>query len=156
DAVVEWTVNAETSRDFEPWGAGLTNQSGHSASAFFLVFFREKNVRTTNSRLTIGGHDFSFPKDPSISAKYRFQAAYSFNVFVATIPYGQARVTTDDNTITLPSGQPLKLESHSKHGAVYRTEAVSGGKVVTINVDSRGQLRSYEQANGDHSFGVRF
>jgi len=153
---VEWTVKVDASRDFEPGGAGLTNQSGHSAGALFLIFFREKNVRATDSRLTIGGQDFSFPKDPSIAARYPFQAAYSSNIFVTAIPYGRTRVTIESNRITLPSGQSLKLLRQSDLGTVYRTEGVTAGTMLTIDVDTRGQLRSYDQAEGGHTFRVLF
>jgi hypothetical protein len=104
---VEWTVSMGDRRAFEAQGAGLTDQSGHGATEFFLIFFRERSLRAADSRLTIGGADFSFPHDSGLESRYRFQAAYSFNSFFATIPLAGGRVAIADQSIVLPSGVRL-------------------------------------------------
>lgn len=154
DAAVEWAVRVDRGRGLETRGAGLTDQSGHGAARFFLVFFREKSARTTDSRLTIGGRDFSFPDDIAVAARYRFQAAYSTNVFTVTLPYtaGRARIRPDG--ITLPLGYSLRLQEPATT-VTYQGE-IFAGDTISATFDSLGQLRSYEHATGSHRFQMTF
>lgn len=155
DAGVEWAVRVDHRRGFDTAGAGLTDQSGHGAARFFLVFFREKSVRTTDSRLTVGGREFSFPDDAAIVARHRFQASYSSNVFTVTLPYARGDVLIRPDRVTLPLGYSLRL-LEPPGAIVYRGEVFGPGNVVTATLDRLGQLRSYEHASGGHRFRVSF
>jgi hypothetical protein len=154
DADVEWTVSIGGSPGFEAQGAGLTDQSGHGATRFFLIFFREKSLRATNSRLTIGGADFSFPRDPALASKYRFQAAYSHNNFFASIPYGGGRVAIADQRMTLPIGGGLTLFRWPDAPMVYRAHSPDTGRDAVVTFDSDGQLLAYEQIDRGHTFRI--
>jgi hypothetical protein len=74
---------------------------------------------------------------------------------VAIIPYAQARIRTDDNRIAMPLGQTVKLRSHSDVESVYRTEGITR-TMLTVKVDRRGQLLSYEHASLEHAFKILF
>jgi len=129
DADVEWTIRMDEDGAFDAQGAGLTDQSGHGAAQFFLIFFREKSRRASSSRLTIGGADFSFPNDPTLAPRYRFQAAYSFNIFVASIPYGEGRVDVTNHGIVLrPFGGGVEL-LRQRDAPVYRSQSADGDVV---------------------------
>jgi len=154
DADVEWIVSMGGSRAFEARGAGLTDQSGHSASEFFLIFFRERSLRASDSRLTIGGADFSFPNDPTLAARYRFQAAYSFNNFVAAIPYGGGRAAVTDQSLALPIGAGLTLIRQRDAPTVYRTQSPDSRGTVVVTFDRDGQLLAYEQIERGHTLRV--
>jgi len=156
DAPVEWSVRVDRGRGFDPQGAGLTDPSGHGANRFFLVFFRERNQRTTDSRLTIGDRDYSFPRDPAIVRRFPFQAAYSFNVFSAIVPYAQGRVETGSETIKLPSAELLQLQSHTDATTVYGTEPSDARGAVSVEVTPGGELWTYTQKDRDHIFRVTF
>ena len=154
DADVEWVVSMGGSRAFEAQGAGLTDQSGHGATEFFLIFFRERSLRASASRLTIGGADFSFPNDPMVASRYRFQAAYSFNNFFASIPYGGGRVAVTDQSIVLPIGGGLKLFRQRAAPTVYRTQGPDSQGAVVVTFDRDGQLMTYEQIDRGHTLRV--
>jgi len=155
DADVEWTIGMNGAAAFEPGGSGLTDQSGHGAADFFLIFFREKSRRASDNHLTIGGADFSFSGDPTLASKYRFQAAYSLNVFVASIPYGQGHVVFTGDRILLPFTAGLEL-SRQGDGSVYGSHAGDGGQPVIVAFDRDGQVIGYEQTDRGHTFRVTF
>ena len=72
-------------------GAGLTDQTGHSADRLFLLFHRESTARTEQSAVTIDGIEVSEPRANEPPPPFR--AAYSRNIFVGTIPFGESRVS---------------------------------------------------------------
>jgi hypothetical protein len=156
DADVEWTIRMDEDGAFDAQGAGLTDQSGHGAAQFFLIFFREKSRRASSSRLTIGGADFSFPNDPTLAPRYRFQAAYSFNIFVASIPYGEGRVDVTNHGIVLrPFGGGVEL-LRQRDAPVYRSQSADGRQGMVVTFDRDGQPLRCEQVDSGHTFRVTF
>jgi hypothetical protein len=138
---------------FEPTGAGLIDPRGRGTDRFFLVFYREKTRRTVDSRLTIGGRDFSFPRDPAIAGRYAFQAAYSSNVFVTLVPFTPGRVELAPGSITLPSGELLERRPRAS-GTATTVYASGPGNAVTAELAPGGALWTFTRADEGHV--VRF
>ena len=70
-------------------GAGLTDQSGHSANAHFLLFHRDRNALAQRNEVRIGGRDYSFRPGDDPMGKHGFMAAYSAGIQLAVISFGR-------------------------------------------------------------------
>lgn len=77
-------------------GAGLTDQSGHSADLLVLLFHRERNATTERNRVVIGGQDFSFRAGDDPEGKHRFVAAYSAGIQIVVFPFDEWSFTVDE------------------------------------------------------------
>ena len=154
DRDVELRVDVDPPRRFEPRSAGLTDQSGHAADRFFLVFFREKSAPASRVRLTIDGRSYAVDGDAAVR-EHRFRAASSANVFVAVIPFGPSRFARDLTTLTMPTGVPLRRHTLRSGVTLLRNEG-TGREVVSAEFDTREQLRWYEHAVGEHRFRITF
>ncbi|MDE2480711.1 MAG: hypothetical protein KGN02_00800 [bacterium] len=62
--------------------AGLTNQSGHNADRFVLLFYRDKACVTSQAALRIGGRAIELALDPGTLV------AYSQDIEIGIIPFG--------------------------------------------------------------------
>ena len=67
DAPIEIAVDL-ADRPLTRTGAGLTDQSGHSADSLFLLFHRNRNAPLRANEIRIGGRDYSFRPDDDRSA----------------------------------------------------------------------------------------
>ena len=76
-------------------GAGLTDQSGHSADLLVLLFHRERAAVTERNRVVIGGHDFSFRTGDDPEGKHRLMAAYSAGIQIVTFRFDQCNGNQD-------------------------------------------------------------
>src|SRR5262249_20619280 len=74
DRPVSWDLGFDPGARLDAGvGAGLTDQSGHRAADFFLLFYREKQAGTFDSRIRVGSDEFTFepgtaPFPPAYSA----------------------------------------------------------------------------------------
>ena len=88
DVPIEIVVDL-AARPLTRTGAGLTNQSGHSADTLFLLFHRDRTALARTNEVRVGGADYSFRAGDDPAAKHRFMTAYSAGIQIAVIPFGQ-------------------------------------------------------------------
>jgi hypothetical protein len=150
---VHFSANFSQSSPLTTARAGLTNQIGHDADSFFLIFFREKNTTTKTLQLLIGGKDYSFQENGQTQS-FGFHAAYSRNIYVATINYGHFTVTDTNRT-----------RSNVSDGEVFRWSAANTkwmgdenalGSHADIFQDAEGRMRKYVCSSYGHAFRIEF
>lgn len=143
---VDFPPDATLSRS----GAGLTNQIGHSGERVFLIFYREQAARTEECRVTIGGIEMSQPRANEPPPPFR--AAYSRNIFVATIPFGESRFAFG------PARESdLDFIEQKRDDADHRLYvATRGGDRIELIADGEDRLERYLDRRGAHVFAVDF
>lgn len=150
---IDLAVNVDPSAPMSK--AGLTNQSGHSAGGIFMLFFREEAALAASNRVSIGGGDYSFNTQEGLAEKYPFMSAYSRGIFVATLPYGQARVSIKDGVIL--HNDRLALSRSAENGSIaYQSVPTPDGGFVSLEADEDGGLRSYRRVAGKHEMRIAF
>ena len=97
-------------------GAGLTDQSGHSADTLFLLFHRDRNALARSNEVWIGGRDYSFRIGDDPTGKHRFMASYSAGIQIAVIPFGHWSFSWHDAgthrlAISLDAAVPLAVDA---------------------------------------------
>ena len=102
--------------------AGLTHQSGHAATRHFLVFFREQQALAVRNRVVIAGEDFSFNTDDASTARYRFKAAYSANVYLVTLPFTTSRFRSENDHLTSTAGHLFTTTRRAEEEVVYTNQ----------------------------------
>src|SRR5262245_32098411 len=131
-------------------GAGLTDQSGHSADRHLLIFFREKNAIAQDPHVIRAGVDRAHPQ-PGQNHPVPWPAAYSSNIFVAVFPFAERRVT-------------FGAEGRAEQGVIH-FEAVSqdvaaadlaDGTKLELVESADGQMQLYRQGNGNHVLEISF
>jgi hypothetical protein len=134
-----------------PKGGGLTNQIGHSGDRVFLIFYREAAARTEASRVTVGGVERSEPV--AGAPPLPFRAAYSRNIFVATIPFGEVKVAFGaERGVDLDFiEEPGKDDAHRLFVATR-----AGGERIELVADRDGRLERYLDRRGAHFLAVDF
>jgi len=144
---VECPAGATLSRT----GAGLTNQIGHSGDRVFLIFYREAGVLSERSSVTIGGVEMSEPIAGAPPPPFR--AAYSRNIFVATIPFGAGRVAFGAG-----HGTDLDFVEQKGEEAGHRLYVATraNGERIELVADAEGGLERYLDRRGPHVFAVDF
>lgn len=146
---VEWEALFDRNQDVKK--AGLTDQSGHGSASFFLIFFREKAITTTNSKLTVGGEDFSFKKIPNDRA-YSFQCAYSFNIYTTIISYDDVKTKYRHGTIINSTGRIFKSSEDKKS---YQSNSFGYRNIIDLAIDG-GQISSYKHIAQKNVFRIDF
>lgn len=147
--LVNWEALFDQKKDLQK--AGLTDQSGHASASLFLIFFREKAVMTTNSKLTINKEDFSFQK-PAGDRKYSFQCSYSFNIYTAIINYDSFTTDYQESTFKSSKGRFFKLAADRE---TYQSNSFGYQNVIELSA-SGGQLSSYKHINQKNVFRIDF
>ncbi len=129
-------------------GAGLTDQSGHSADDLVLLFHREHVARTERNRVTIGGRDFSFRAGDDPEGKHRFRAAYSAAIQIVIMPFGrwffaagEARLSDDAAGLSFAVGARTR-------GVALISELPGYNNRTTIELDADGALERYRHDVG--------
>jgi len=132
-------------------GAGLTDQTGHSADRLFLLFHRESTARTEQSAVTIDGIEVSEPRANEPPPPFR--AAYSRNIFVGTIPFGESRVSFGAGI----AGELNFREQQSADTArrLYVATRARGDQIELL-ADAQGQIERYVDRRGPHTLTVDF
>jgi hypothetical protein len=148
---IDITVDA---RPLRP--AGLTDQSGHAATRHFLVFFREQQALAVRNRVVIAGEDFSFNTDDGSTARYRFKAAYSANVYVVTLPFTTTRFRSEDEHLTSTAGHLFTTTRSAEEEVVSTSPAGGSPEVVQLAITTQGGLKTYTHQMDGHRFTIRF
>lgn len=137
-------------RPLHRFGAGLTDQSGHSADVLFLLFHRERNALATRNEVRIGGRDFSFLAEDDPDGKYRFRAAYSAGVQVGTIPFGHWSFSRDEMRLSAPAAG-LSFKGAAHDAGTRLTAPLPGHRdTISVDFDAAGALTAYRHGIGTH------
>jgi hypothetical protein len=132
-------------------GAGLTNQSGHSADRHLLLFFREKNAITSNRTVTRAGIDVAHP-EPGESHSIPWPAAYSSHIFVAVFPF-------EERSLVFGAGGPVEPDvvrfAPADSNGVAISELIDRMKLELV-ATSGGQLQRYRHRDGSHVLEIDF
>jgi hypothetical protein len=132
-------------------GAGLTDQSGHSADRHLLLFFREKNAITSDRAVTRDGIDVAHPQ-PGESHAIPWPAAYSQNIFVAVFPFEERRLAFGVNGPIEPD--VVRFAPLNPNG-VAMSDLFDHTKLELVATSS-GQLQRYRHRDGSHVLEIDF
>lgn len=132
-------------------GAGLTDQTGHSADRLFLLFYRESAARTEQSAVTIDGIEVSEPRANEPPPPFR--AAYSRNIFVGAIPFAKSRVSFGA-AIAGELNFREQRSADTAHRLYVATRA--RGDQIELLADAQGQIERYVDRRGSHTLTVDF
>lgn len=131
-------------------GAGLTNQSGHSADLLVLLFHRERNAVTERNRVVIDGHDFSFRTGDDPEGKHRFAAAYSAGIQIVTFPFDRWSFTVDEARL-VDNAAGLSFDVRQRTGGIDLGAVLPGYQSrATVHLSSEGALERYRHDVGGH------
>ena len=131
-------------------GAGLTDQSGHSADRHLLIFFREKNAFAQDRHVMRAGADRAHPQ-PGQNHPAPWPAAYSSNIFVAIFPFAERSFL-------------FRAEGAPQQGVIRFSLAASQDVAVADLadgtqlelVDSADGLQLYRHRSGNHVLEISF
>jgi hypothetical protein len=132
-------------------GAGLTDQSGHSADQHLLVFFREKNAFAQDWHVMRAGVDVAYPQ-PDLNRRAPWPAAYSSNIFVAVFPFAERRVAFRagghlDQSV-------LCLAPTASQG-VSAVDLGDGTQIELVDA-ANGGIQHYRHRDGSHVLEISF
>jgi Reverse transcriptase (RNA-dependent DNA polymerase) len=149
---INFTADFSASLPLTTEHAGLTNQIGHDADSFFLIFFREKHTTSKTLQLLIGGKDYSF-QETQATHSIRFHAAYSRNIYVATIGYGHFHVTQNGKTSTISD---CEVPRWNDTGRSWGGDESALGARSIVYTDTNGAMREYQALSHGHTFRMEF
>ena len=131
-------------------GGGLTDQSGHSADALFLLFHRERTAQARTNEVRIGRSDYSFRTGDDPEGKHRFKAAYSEGIQIGVIPFGRWSFSRDEVGLSAPAAG-LSFAG-APHDTGTRLTASTPGyrNTIAVDFDPAGQLTRYRHDAGTH------
>ena len=131
-------------------GAGLTDQSGHSAEELVMLFHRERNALAARNRVTIGGRDYSFRAGDDPQVTHRFVAAYSAGIQIVIMPFGQWTFTLDEARLrNAAAGLSFAIEARNE-GGILEAELPGYRNRVSVELDADGALERYRHDVGSH------
>ncbi len=132
-------------------GAGLTDQSGHSADRHLLLFFREANAVTSDRAVTRNGIEVAHPR-PGESHASAWPAAYSRNIAVAVLPFA-------DHSVAFGASGPIQPDvvrfSQANPDGVAVSDLGDGTKLELVTTPE-GRLQRYRHRDGDHVLAIDF
>ena len=130
-------------------GAGLTDQSGHSANAHFLLFHRDRNALAQRNEVRIGGRDYSFRPGDDPMGKHGFMAAYSAGIQLAVIPFGRwSFVRRETKLIATAAGLSFSVAAG---GGMRLTAPMPGYRNrISVDLDAGGALAGYRHDAATH------
>ena len=132
------------------FGAGLTDQSGHSADEVFLLFHRERNALARTNEVQIGGRDYSFRAEDDPEGKYRFRASYSEVVQIGIVLFGRWAFTRDEMLLSAPSAGLSFTGTAHDAGTRLIGSPPGYGKRITVDLDAAAALTGYRHDTGTH------
>ena len=137
-------------------GAGLTDQSGHSADTLFLLFHRDRNALARSNEVRIGGRDYSFRAGDDPAGRHRFMAAYSAGIQIATVPF-QRWSFSRQGTGMNAAAAGLSFAATEPGGGV-RLEASAPGyrSRIAIDLNTDGALAGYRHDAESHRLAIDF
>ncbi len=130
------------------FGAGLTDQSGHSAEELVLLFHRERVARTERNSVRIDGQDYSFHAGDDPEGKHRFRAAYSAGIQIVVMPFGQWFFAAGEARLG-DDAAGLSFDVGARTGGLDLVAALPGyDNRITIALDANGALEGYRHDAG--------
>ena len=130
-------------------GAGLTDQSGHSANAHFLLFHRDRTALAQRNEVRIGGRDYAFRAGDDPMGKHGFMAAYSAGIQLAVISFGRwSFVGRGTKLIATAAGLSFSVAAG---GGMRLTAPMPGYRNrINIDLDAGGALAGYRHDAATH------
>lgn len=156
DIPVELSFTFASKQTLSKEYGGLTDQSGHGAESVFLLFFRELTATAANSRLLIGGEDYSIKRDQPGGMQAFYRTGYRSNIYVATVSYGETHFEWKENELISSRGRVFKKTSDSNGNVIYRSEKGPDQTVVEFSTNAEGELREYRHRLGPHTLRIEF
>lgn len=148
-ALVELEINAENV-PLTRAGAGLTDQSGHSADLLVLLFHRERTATAERNRVVIDSQDFSFRTGDDPEGKHRFMAAYSAGIQIVVFPFGQWFFATGDTRLS-DDAAGLSFDVKERGDNIALVADLPGYRNRgTIELNSEGDLERYRHDVSGH------
>ena len=137
-------------------GAGLTNQSGHSADTLFLLFHRDRTALAWTNEVRVGGADYSFRAGDDPPAKHRFMAAYSAGIQIAVIPFGQWSFSRHEERLSAHAAG-LSFAVTEPDGGVRLTASQPGYRNrIAVDLNAGGALTGYRHDAATHRLALSF
>ena len=131
-------------------GAGLTNQSGHSADTLILLFHRERTAPAKTNEVRIGGSDYSFRAEDDPEGRYRFKAAYSNGIQIGIIPFGRWTFARDEMRLSAPSAGLSFIAARNDEGTRLTASPPGFRNSIAVDFDAEGALAGYRHDAGSH------
>ncbi len=148
-ALVELEINAEDV-PLTQAGAGLTDQSGHSADLLVLLFHRERTAPAQRNWVEINGQDFSFRAGDDPEGKHRFMAAYSAGIQIVVFPFGQWSFAAGETRLS-DDAAGLSFDVKARTEGIALVADLPGYQNrSTIELNSEGALKRYRHDVGGH------
>ena len=142
DVPIEIVVDL-ADRPLSRTGAGLTDQSGHSADSVFLLFHRDRNAFARTNEIRIGGRDYSFRAGDDPTGKHRFMAAYSADIQIAVVPFGHWSFSRHEAGLSA-SQAGLTFAVTEPDGGMRLTASQPGYRNrIAVDLDTAGALTGY-------------
>ncbi len=149
ETTIEIAIDVDN-RPLTRMGAGLTDQSGHSADEHLLLFYRDRNIFASTNTVLIDGQDFSFRAGDDPAGKHPFAAAYSSGIQLALIPFGHWSFSADGARFDEESSD-LSFAVAARDQETSLVADLPGYRNrVTIVLDSNGALRRYAHDAASH------
>ena len=131
-------------------GAGLTDQSGHSADTLFLLFHRDRNALARTNEVRIGGRDYSFRDQDDPAGKHPFKAVYSAGIQIGVIPFGDWSFSRHEARLSA-SETGLSFDVTASDGGVRLTAIPPGYRNrIDVDLDAGGALTGYRHHAATH------
>ena len=145
-------------RPLTRFGAGLTDQSGHSAGRLFLLFHRDRNALARSNEIRIGGRDYSFRPGDDPAGTHRFRAAYSAGIQVAVIPFGRWSFVRRNGRLSASvDGLPFSFAAGARQGGLRLAASLPGYRSrIAVDLDADGGFAGYRHNAAGHrlAFGL--
>ena len=137
-------------------GAGLTDQSGHSADTLFLLFHRDRTALARTNEVRVGGADYSFRAGDDPAAKHRFMAVYSAGIQIAVIPFGQWSFSRHEERLSA-NAAGLSFAVTEPDGGVRLTASQPGYRNrIAVDLNAGGALTGYRHDAATHRLALSF
>ena len=137
-------------------GAGLTDQSGHSAGTLFLLFHRDQVALARTNDVRIGGGDYSFRAGDDPTGKHRFMAAYSAGIQIAVVPFGQWSFSRQETRLDATAAG-LSFAVTEPDGGMRLTAPAPGyHSRIAVDLDAGGALTGYRHDEAAHRLALDF
>ena len=117
---------------------GLTDQSGHSADALFMIFYRDTGAKAPRGTVRIGGVNHAFLPDEPLGA-HPMRYANGGNIYIGIASYGRQLI---------PSGATIRPRPG---GGAIHTRRTRSGTLSTLTFDRSNALLEARQSVGSRS-----
>ena len=124
-------------------GAGLTDQSGHSADTLFLLFHRDRNALAQSNEVRIGGRDYSFRAGDDPAGKHRFMATYSAGIQIGVVSFGQWTFSRRDTRLDAAAAGLSFAVTQPDGGMRLKASAPGYRSRIAVDLDAGGALTGY-------------